>query len=395
MAAVRGMGVAVITRTSGTAAPFSRRAARCSTPNRCCSSMTATPRERKATRSSSRAWVPMTMSTSPALRAVPSRLRSAAVVRLVSSSTRNGRSPNRSSPSVGTVKCWSSAFTFRWCCSASTSVGAIRAPWWPPCTATSRALTATRVLPDPTSPCSNRCMGTGAARSASTSAMARSLRPGEGERQVVEEAADQVAAQVVGHAHRGPFELALAPDERDLHPQQLVEHQPAPGRGRLAERVRPVDAVQGGAAPDEAELVEQLPGHGLVELAGPAQRLLDPAADLPGGQARLLRLGVDGDDPSGAVAHEVDHRVGHLAAALELLELAEDDGGGPLLELGRPPRLVEEGAPQVARAVGQSTCTMVRRLRVRRVATLRTLARTMASSPMARSPMCAWFVRSM
>ncbi len=51
MAAVRGIGVAVITRTSGTRSPWpaSRRAARCSTPNRCCSSMTTTPSDRKLT----------------------------------------------------------------------------------------------------------------------------------------------------------------------------------------------------------------------------------------------------------------------------------------------------------------------------------------------------------
>jgi hypothetical protein len=46
MAAVRGMGVAVITNTSGTSSPspLSRSAARCSTPKRCCSSTTTTPR---------------------------------------------------------------------------------------------------------------------------------------------------------------------------------------------------------------------------------------------------------------------------------------------------------------------------------------------------------------
>ena len=45
MAAVRGMGVAVMTSTSGTepSAPLARRAARCSTPKRCCSSTTTTP----------------------------------------------------------------------------------------------------------------------------------------------------------------------------------------------------------------------------------------------------------------------------------------------------------------------------------------------------------------
>ncbi len=50
MAAVRGMGVAVMTKRSGSppvgpGAPLSRSWARCSTPNRCCSSMTATPND--------------------------------------------------------------------------------------------------------------------------------------------------------------------------------------------------------------------------------------------------------------------------------------------------------------------------------------------------------------
>ena len=52
------------------------------------------------------------------------------------------------------------------CCSASTSVGAISAPWWPPSTATSMAATATTVFPEPTSPWRSRCMGSGPARSA-------------------------------------------------------------------------------------------------------------------------------------------------------------------------------------------------------------------------------------
>ena len=41
-ASVRGIGVAVITSTSG-CSPFARSVARCSTPNRCCSSMTTSP----------------------------------------------------------------------------------------------------------------------------------------------------------------------------------------------------------------------------------------------------------------------------------------------------------------------------------------------------------------
>ncbi len=47
----------------------------------------------------------------------------------------------------------------RWCCWASTSVGASRAAWPPESTTRSIARSATTVLPEPTSPCSSRCIG--------------------------------------------------------------------------------------------------------------------------------------------------------------------------------------------------------------------------------------------
>ena len=161
-----------MTSTSGTAAPaFSRSAARCSTPKRCCSSTTTAPRLWNATPSWIRAWVPITRSTDPSASPASTRRRSAPVTRLVSSSTLSGRSPKRFP--AGTSKPSSSRWTLVTCCSARTSVGAISAPWWPPCTAASNAVTATTVLPEPTSPWSSRCIGCGAARSASISAITR------------------------------------------------------------------------------------------------------------------------------------------------------------------------------------------------------------------------------
>ena len=47
----------------------------------------------------------------------------------------------------------------RWCCWASTSVGASSAAWPPESTTWSIARSATTVLPEPTSPCSSRCIG--------------------------------------------------------------------------------------------------------------------------------------------------------------------------------------------------------------------------------------------
>src|SRR5439155_1136629 len=63
-ASERGIGVAVRSKTSG-ASPFSTRAARCSTPKRCCSSTTVRPRRWNLTDSWIRACVPTTRRAAP------------------------------------------------------------------------------------------------------------------------------------------------------------------------------------------------------------------------------------------------------------------------------------------------------------------------------------------
>ena len=67
IATVRGIGVAVITSTCGglPSGCLVRKACRCSTPNRCCSSTTINPRLAKNTPSDSRACVPTTMPAWP------------------------------------------------------------------------------------------------------------------------------------------------------------------------------------------------------------------------------------------------------------------------------------------------------------------------------------------
>ena len=66
MATVLGIGVAVMTSTCGRlSAALARSASRCSTPNRCCSSMTTRPRSANWTCSSSSACVPITIPASP------------------------------------------------------------------------------------------------------------------------------------------------------------------------------------------------------------------------------------------------------------------------------------------------------------------------------------------
>ncbi len=166
IAAVRGIGVAVMTSRSGSISsserprPLSRSAARCSTPKRCCSSITTAPRARKCTSSVSRACVPTTMSTEPRRSPSSTDARSLARSLPVSSWIDSGLSP----PS--TASSWRLSRSRSWrietrCCSARTSVGAIRAPWRPPSIAASNAVSATMVLPDPTSPWSRRCIGSG------------------------------------------------------------------------------------------------------------------------------------------------------------------------------------------------------------------------------------------
>jgi len=158
IATVRGIGVAVITSVCGVApSTLARRASRCSTPKRCCSSTTTRPSSANCTCSWIRAWVPTTMPASP--EAARSRLlrRSAADWLPVSSAS---RLPSLAPPSMpASASGPSIALIDRWSWTASTSVGANSAAWPPPSMTLSIASNATTVLPEPTSPCSSRCIG--------------------------------------------------------------------------------------------------------------------------------------------------------------------------------------------------------------------------------------------
>ena len=157
MATVRGMGVAVITRVCGAWPALSRRASRCSTPKRCCSSTTAKPRSANCTASWIRAWVPTTMPAAPLAMSRRALRRAGADMLPVSRVTRVASGSPPSCPAMARGP--SAAVIFSWCCAASTSVGASMAAWPPWSTTWSMARSATTVLPEPTSPCSNRFMG--------------------------------------------------------------------------------------------------------------------------------------------------------------------------------------------------------------------------------------------
>ena len=142
IARVRGIGVAVITSTWGGFWLLLHSLALCATPKRCCSSTTTSPSLLNCTVSSITACVPTRMSTLPLASPSSTVLRRLPFTMPVSSSTLMSMSP-RNSRIVAR------------CCSARISVGAIMQAWYPLSRAISIVISATRVFPLPTSPCSS------------------------------------------------------------------------------------------------------------------------------------------------------------------------------------------------------------------------------------------------
>ena len=140
------------------------RAALCSTPKRCCSSVMTRPRRRKATPWERRAWVPTTKGSSPDARAARTFRFSFAFMEPV-------RRP------TGMPAGASMAARVLQCCSAKISVGAIMAHCQPDRTASQAQPAATAVLPEPTSPWTSRFMGRERAKSAAASSRARRWAP--------------------------------------------------------------------------------------------------------------------------------------------------------------------------------------------------------------------------
>ena len=137
------MGVAVITSTWGGLALLVHSLARWATPKRCCSSTITMPRRANCTVSSMTAWVPTNICSEPSSRWSSTSCRFFPLTMPVSSSTLMSM-PSRNSRMVAR------------CCSARISVGAMMQAWNPLSNAMSMAMSATSVLPEPTSPCSNR-----------------------------------------------------------------------------------------------------------------------------------------------------------------------------------------------------------------------------------------------
>ncbi len=156
------------------------------------------------------------------------------------------------------------------------------------------------------------------------------------------------------------FEGPPAQDEDQLQPEQLIEDEALTRRPRLVGRLGLVDRPHGLGATPEPQLAAERARQRVGEGAGAVERLLDIGPDLPAGEARLGRRRVDRDDLEHAALglaaldarHEVDDRVGHLAPAPVLGELAPDEELGARGELLLAPGLVEEDEREVAGLVG-------------------------------------------
>ena len=144
---VRGIGVALKVSTSILLA-HSFHFSFCATPKRCSSSTTSMPKSLNTTFLLSSEWVPMRTSIEPFSTPFKTCFFSAVLRNRLSTSTFTPNGAKRFK------KVWK-------CCCAKTVVGTSTATCLPLITALKIALIATSVLPKPTSPASNRSIGTG------------------------------------------------------------------------------------------------------------------------------------------------------------------------------------------------------------------------------------------
>ena len=162
ISSVRGIGVAVIVRTSTCARSFFRRSL-CATPNRCSSSTTTSPRSLNPMSADSRRWVPITTSIAPRRRSSTTRSCSGfETKREHRDLDREGRVAlaERDQVLLGEQR---RRHEHRHLLALHHDL--------------ERARTAISVLPNPTSPQINRSIGRGRSRSALTSSIAVTWSP--------------------------------------------------------------------------------------------------------------------------------------------------------------------------------------------------------------------------
>ncbi len=153
---------------------------------------------------------------------------------------------------------------------------------------------------------------------------------GQGERQLGEERVDQPTVDNVADPRLLRRQRPLAGDQSDLHPQELVEHEPAVRGALFDHRIGTVDGPHRDGAADEIMPVEQRLVDGVGEPARRAlgERLTDECSQLPGEDFRFARLRIDRQDHAGLVvgdagaAEHIDDRHRHLSFAAVHVELA-------------------------------------------------------------------------
>ena len=206
-------------------APLARSASRCSTPNRCCSSTTTSPRsanwhvllEQRVRADDDAGLAAWPRPAGPCgvgrgLAAGQQRHPGAHVGAAEHARPRRGRR--------------ASCVIDRRCCAASTSVGASSAACPPESTTVSIARSATMVLPEPTSPCSSRCIGCARGQVGGDLLADRALPGGQRERQPLRRRPPAARLGADGEPWCGtPPSRAAAGQER-LQDERLLVAQP-------------------------------------------------------------------------------------------------------------------------------------------------------------------------
>ena len=295
-----------MTSRCGGCLPLERRASRCSTPKRCCSSTTTSPRSWNCTLSSISACVPITIPASPVTRSSSACRRAAAPIEPVSSTTLVPCSappsmpPSASSPIISVIE--------RWCCWASTSVGASIAACPPASTTASIARSATIVLPEPTSPWSRRCIGCSVARSSKISLVTFCWPSVRVKGSLASKASSRPSgAGPAGHG--GQLGVGVpAAGEGDLEDEGLVPLQAVAGVRDVRLGVRAVDLQQGLGERDEAAALAQRRRQRVDGLPGAGQHRVDRLGDLPGLQLLAGRVDRDAAAPAKASTASVARR---------------------------------------------------------------------------------------
>ena len=289
-ASERGIGVAVMCSTCGVAPPPS--ASRWSTPNRCCSSITATSRRLNVgVQQRVRADRDQRLAGRDPL---PARVE--LLLRHVAGEERRARRRGRPAAARRSSRC----------CTASTSVGAISARLAARLEGPQQHASATAVLPEPTSPCSRRCIGSVASRSAPISSSARRCAPVSANGRPRDVARHQVARAAAAPRPGRRRRRGAVAQQRDLQQQQLLVGQPVARRRGALGRARPVAGVDGVAAQRQPVAHPQRRRQRVADAGDAGQRRARQVAQ----RARrdLRRRVVDG--------REAEHRAGLAAVGL-------------------------------------------------------------------------------